>query len=69
MLSDRHMYAVNILMKEQFPDLDGLHSTLLSQSSGFPEINISGGYMHEGMVLYSIIMTHGTSSACVHYLL
>ena len=40
-------------MKEQFPDLDGLHSTLLVQLSGFPEVNISGGYMQEGIGYYN----------------
>ena len=38
MLSDRHMHAVNKLMKVQFPHLQGLHSTLLVQTSGFPEL-------------------------------
>ena len=51
MLTDRHMYAVNKLMEKQFPDLQGLHSTLLVQTPGFPPINLSGGYLFEVMLL------------------
>ena len=39
MLSDRHMYAANKLMASQFPGIDGFHSTLLAQSTGFPPIS------------------------------
>jgi hypothetical protein len=42
------MYAANKLMALQFPDIDGFHSTLLAQSSGFPPISVEGGYMQDG---------------------
>ena len=46
LLCDRHMYAANKLLARQYPHLDGLNSTLLSQSpTGFPQLELSGGYM------------------------
>ena len=48
MLSDQHMYAVNKLLSQQYPHLQGLHSTLLIQSSGFPPIEMSSGFVAEG---------------------
>ena len=33
MLSDQHVYAVNELLIHQYPHLQGLHSTLLKQTS------------------------------------
>ena len=49
-LCDRHMNAANKLLAVQFPHLQGLQSTLLSQTS-FTSIQESGGYMSEGKVL------------------
>ena len=49
-LCDRHMHAANKLLAVQFPHLQGLQSTLLSQTS-FTSIQESGGYMSEGKVL------------------
>ena len=46
-LCDRHMHAANKLLAAQFPHLQGLQSTLLSQTS-FTSIQESGGYMSEG---------------------
>ena len=51
MLSDRHMYAANKLMASQFPDIDGFHSTLLAQGTGFPPISNGGGYMQDGNIV------------------
>lgn len=48
MLTDRHMFAVNKLLKVQFPHVQGLHSTLLVQRSGFPPINISAEPVPDG---------------------
>ena len=50
MLSDRHMYVANKLMALQFPGIDGFHSTLLAQSTGFPPISIGGSYMQDGNI-------------------
>ena len=35
MLTDKHMYAAIKLLSRQFPELQGLQSTLLPQNSGF----------------------------------
>ena len=49
MLTDQHMYAVNKLLSQQYPHLQGLHSTLLTQSSsGFPPIEMGGGFVADG---------------------
>ncbi len=47
MLSDRHMYAAHKLLASQFPSLQGLQSTLLSQTS-FQPVSECGGYTPEG---------------------
>ena len=54
MLSDRHMYAVNKLMGIQFPDIEGFHSTLLVQRTGFPPVSIEGGFMQDGNIIKMI---------------
>ena len=48
MLNDWHMYAVNKLLTQQYPHLQGLHSTLLNQTSGFPPMEMSGGFVANG---------------------
>ena len=41
MLTDRHMYAAHKLLHQQFPDIEGCHSTLLAQTKSFPPVNSS----------------------------
>ena len=48
MLTDQHMHAVNKLLLQQYPHLQGLHSTLLIQSSGFPPIEMCAGFVADG---------------------
>ena len=48
MLSDKHMLAVSKLLKVQFPHMQGLHTTLLSQSHGFPALSLSDGITPDG---------------------
>ena len=40
LLCDKHMSAANTIMAHQFPNLQGLQSTLLSQMDGFSPISI-----------------------------
>ena len=49
MLSDRHMYAVHKMLAAQFPQLQGLQSTLLPQTCGFSPILEHGGFIAAGM--------------------
>lgn len=49
-LGDRIMFAANKLLQAQFPHLQGLQSTLLSQTS-FTPIDKSGGFIPEGKAL------------------
>ena len=37
-LNDRHMHAVQKLLRKQFPGLDGLQSTLLCQNGDFETV-------------------------------
>lgn len=53
-LCDRHMHAANKLLAAQFPHLQGLQSTLLSQTS-FTSIQESGGYISEGKCFIVLI--------------
>ena len=40
-LSDKHMQAANLLLKKEFPHLQGLQTTLLSQTEeGFTHIHM-----------------------------
>ena len=41
-LNDRHMHAVQKLLQRQFPGLDGLQSTLLSQTGDFETVCSEG---------------------------
>ena len=41
MLTDRHMYAAHKLLRQQFPDIEGCHSTLLTQSNSYPPVKSS----------------------------
>ena len=41
-LNDRHMYAVQKLLRKQFPGLDGLQSPLLSQTGNFETVCSEG---------------------------
>ena len=47
-LCDRHMYAAQKLLAAQFPHLQGLQSTLLSQTSFTSLQESAGGFMPEG---------------------
>ena len=49
MLNDRHMHAVNQLLQTQFPDIQGLQSTLKSQTE-FDSVVVAGGYLPRGTV-------------------
>ena len=42
LLCDQHMMAASKLLKQEFPDLQGLQSTLLSQNEGFSPILLDG---------------------------
>ena len=42
LLHDRHMHAAHKLLREQFPHLHGLQSTLLSQVGGFETVRSEG---------------------------
>ena len=44
MLNDRHMHAVNKMLQTQFPDIQGLQSTLKSQTE-FDLVVVAGGYL------------------------
>ncbi len=55
-MTDIHcMYATNKLLAAQFSQLQGLQSTLLSQTS-FTSIKESGGYIAEGMLMGVLIL-------------
>jgi hypothetical protein len=43
MLTDKHMYAAIKLLTRQFPELEGLQSTLLPQNCGFQSISLGAG--------------------------
>ena len=49
MLNDRHMHAVNKMLQTQFPDIQGLQSTLKSQTE-FDSVVVAGGYLPTGTV-------------------
>ena len=53
-LCDRQRHAANKLLAAQFPHLQGLQSTLLSQTS-FTSIQESGGYISEGKCFIVLI--------------
>ena len=48
LLTDRHMTAVNLLLSKQFPHLQGLQNTILSQTQ-FSPIQESGRFIAEGI--------------------
>ena len=48
LLTDRHMTAANLLLSKQFPHLQGLQNTILSQTQ-FSPIQESGGFIAEGI--------------------
>ena len=41
-LTDQHIHAANKLLSKQFPELQGLQSTLLSQNGGFVPVTSDG---------------------------
>ena len=50
MLTDKHMDAANRLLRSQFPHLQGLQSSLISQSrNGFNPVEVSDECMPKGM--------------------
>ena len=49
MLSDVQVNAAQKLLGEQFPQLQSLQSTLLSQTSSFEPVSECGGFYPEGM--------------------
>ena len=51
MLFDIHMNAAQKLLGEQFPHLQSLQSTLLSQTSSFIPVSECGGFYPEGMLM------------------
>ena len=52
MLTDRHMDAVNRLLRSQFPHFQGLQSSLISQSrNGFNPVEVSGECVPKGMIV------------------
>ncbi len=58
MLCDRIMFAANKLLAIQFPHLQGLKSTLLSQTS-FTPIEESGGYITNGECIVTTMLLLG----------
>ena len=44
LLGDEHINAVNLLLRSQFPDLQGLCTPVLGQQLSFPEFEIVQGY-------------------------
>ena len=44
LLNDKHMHAVHKLLRKQFPHINGLQSTLLSQKCGFSSVSSDGKY-------------------------
>ena len=57
-LSDIHIVAAQNMMKEEFPELDGLESPLLNQVDGFTAITNSGVQIHH-------IKDHWVTSSCI----
>ena len=53
MLSDVHMNVAQKLLGEQFPQLQSLQSTLLSQTSCFVPVSECGGFYPEGVCWYN----------------
>lgn len=48
-LTDKHMHAAQTLLKVQFPHLQGLQTTLLSQrKENIVSISENGGFLVEG---------------------
>ena len=48
-LSDRHMHATHKLLSAEFPNLEGLQSTLLAETGGFLPVNgTAGDFFLEG---------------------
>ena len=48
-LSDRHMHATHKLLSAEFPNLEGLQSTLLAETGGFLPVNgTAGDFFSEG---------------------
>ena len=45
-LSDEHIYLAQELIRKQFPNIQGLQSTLLCQNDGFVPIQGEGMYLH-----------------------
>ena len=43
-LSDKHMHAAHKLLRKQFPFMNGLQSTLLSETRGFAPISSNGRF-------------------------
>ena len=50
LLTNKHMLAASKLLKRQFPGLQGLQSTLLSETDGFSPISLeqNAGFVLEG---------------------
>ena len=57
MLTDRHMHTVNKMLQTQFPDMQGLQSTLKSQTE-FDPVVVSGGYLPRGKSNFISMHTH-----------
>ena len=56
-LTDKHMDAAQKLMQDQFPHLQGLQSTLLSQKrDSIVSVSESGGFLAEGKKTHSYIL-------------
>ena len=43
-LSDEHMQLAQDLLRDQFPHIDGLQSTLLGQTNGYIATHTEGNY-------------------------
>ena len=58
-LTDKHKHAAQTLLQDQFPHLQGLQSTLLSQKKeNVVSIYESGGFLAEGMHKYwNVVVT------------
>ena len=57
-LTDLHIMAAQNMIKEEFPELDGLETPLLSQVDGFTAITSSGVQIHH-------VKDHWVTSSCV----
>ena len=51
------MHAVNKMLQTQFPDMQGLQSTLKSQTE-FDPVVVSGGYLPRGKSNFISMLTH-----------